>query len=166
MLPVSMWVLASCSSLLAPTATCNRFAGFPLLRKIYMRLPIGCSGVECDPLRWSERAFTGFRSIRFWRLAASRSAARAEARSKTAPKTATDKTETAAGETKKSAQPAPKPAEPKTQEAPRNGSLFDTEAAPLATSVPVSDEDDEEEILAEAGEQDSAEEGEESDEAA
>ena len=99
-------------------------------------------------------------------MAAAGKAARAEARSKTAPRTATDKIETAAGETKKSAQPAPKPAEPKRQEPPCNGSLFDTAAAPPANLVPASDADDEEEILAEIDEHTTVEEGEEIDEAA
>jgi hypothetical protein len=40
MLPVSMWVLASCSSLLAPTATRNRFAGFALLFDVKIQYKI------------------------------------------------------------------------------------------------------------------------------
>jgi hypothetical protein len=61
MLPASMWVRASCSLLSAPTATCSQSAGSPLLRKTYMRLPIGSSSAESDPWRWSQPAFTGFR---------------------------------------------------------------------------------------------------------
>ena len=99
-------------------------------------------------------------------MAAAGKAARAEARSKAAPRTATDKTETAAGETKTPAPPAPKPAEPKRREPPRNGSLFDTAATPPGNPVPLSDADDEEEILAEIDEQTPAEEGEELDEVA
>jgi PRTRC genetic system protein E len=83
-------------------------------------------------------------------MAAAGKAARAEARSKTAPKTATDKTETAAGETRKPAQQTPKPAEPKTQEPPRNASLFDVGASPESAPLSASDADEVEEILAEA----------------
>ncbi len=99
-------------------------------------------------------------------MAAAGKAARAEARSKTAPKTVTDKTETPAGETKKPVQQTSKPAEPKTQEPPRNASLFDTGPAPSEASNPASDADDEEEILAEAGEDEPLDEIDDLDEAA
>jgi PRTRC genetic system protein E len=99
-------------------------------------------------------------------MAAAGKAARAEARSKTAPKAATGKTETATVETKKSAEPAPRPAEPRKEEPPSNGSLFDKGPAPSAAFVPASDADEEEEILDEADEQGPAEAGEDFDEAA
>jgi PRTRC genetic system protein E len=99
-------------------------------------------------------------------MVAAAKAARAEARSKTAPKTVTGKTEPAADDTKKPAQQAPRPAEPKTQEPPRNASLFETGPVPSEASDPAADADDEEEILAEIDEQTPAEEGEEFDEAA
>ena len=98
-------------------------------------------------------------------MAAAAKAAKAEARSKTAAKTATAKTEAAAVETTKPADQAPRPAEPKKQEA-HNGSLFDTGPAPAAAFVPASDADDEEEILDEADEQGQAEAGQDFDEAA
>jgi PRTRC genetic system protein E len=81
-------------------------------------------------------------------MAAAGKAAKAEARSKTAAKTATANTEAAAVETRKPADQAPRPAEPKKQEA-RNASLFDTGPAPAAAPVPASDADEDEEILAE-----------------
>ena len=99
-------------------------------------------------------------------MAAAGKAARAEARSKTAPKTATDKTETAAGETKKPADAAPKPAEPRKPEPAHNASLFDIGQAPESTPISASDADDEEEILAGIDEQTPADEGEEFGEAA
>jgi PRTRC genetic system protein E len=81
-------------------------------------------------------------------MAAAGKAAKAEAKSKTAAKTATANTEVAAVETRKSADQAPRAAEPKKQEA-RNASLFDTGPAPAATPVPASDADEDGEILAE-----------------
>jgi PRTRC genetic system protein E len=98
-------------------------------------------------------------------MAAAAKAAKAEARSKTAAKTATAKTEASAVETTKPADQAPRPAEPKKQEA-HNASLFDTGPAPAAASVPASDADEDEEILDEADEQGPAEAGEDFDEAA
>ena len=83
-------------------------------------------------------------------IAAAAKTAKAEARSKVAPKTAPVRTESPADETKKPVDAAPKPAEPRKQEPARNASLFDIEPAPAAASVPVSNGDEEEEILAEA----------------
>jgi PRTRC genetic system protein E len=82
-------------------------------------------------------------------IAAAGKAAKAEARSKTAAKTATANTEAVVVETRKPADQAPRPAEPKKQEA-RNASLFDTGPAPAAAPVSASDADEEEEISAEA----------------
>ena len=48
---------------------------------------------------------------------------------------------------------APKPAEPRKMEPARNASLFDIGPAPAAP-LPTSDADEEEEILAEIGEED------------
>lgn len=86
-------------------------------------------------------------------MAAAGKAAKAEARSKATPKTAKDQTEAPAVETKKPAEQAPRPTEPKRQEPARNGSLFDAGPAPSAASMPESDADEEEEILAEDDEQ-------------
>ena len=84
-------------------------------------------------------------------MAAAAKAAKVEARSKVAPKTAPVPTEPAAAETQKPVVAAPKPAELRRQEPVRNASLFDigpaTAAAPLST--PDADEE-EDEILAEA----------------
>jgi len=99
-------------------------------------------------------------------MAAAAKAAKAEARSKTAAKIATARTEQAAVETKKPADEAPRPAEPRKQEPARNVSLFDPEPAPGATPVPASDADEEEEILAEAAEDEPADVPGELDEAA
>jgi PRTRC genetic system protein E len=82
-------------------------------------------------------------------MAEAAKAAKAEARSKTAAKTATAKTEASVVETKKPADQALRPAEPQKQEA-RNASLFDTGPAPAAAPVPASYADEDEEILAEA----------------
>ena len=84
-------------------------------------------------------------------MAAAARAAKADARSKVTPKTATVKTESSAVETRKPADQAPKPAEPKKQE-PRNASLFDTGPATGAAPVPASDADEDEEIPAEIAE--------------
>ena len=97
-------------------------------------------------------------------MAAAAKAAKAEARSKTAAKTATVKTE-AAVETGKPTDQAPRPAEPKKQE-PRNASLFETGPAPAAAPVPASDADEDEEILAEAAEDETTDESDDLDEAA
>jgi len=83
-------------------------------------------------------------------MAAAAKTAKAEARSKASAKTATAGAEPAATVTKKPAEIAPKPAEPKKSEPVRNESLFDIEPAQAATSVPMSNGDEDEEILAEA----------------
>jgi PRTRC genetic system protein E len=83
-------------------------------------------------------------------MAAAAKTAKAEAKSKAASKIAPASTEPAAAETKKPADAAPKPAEPRKQEPARSASLFDIGPAQAATSVPTSNGDDEEEILAEA----------------
>ena len=98
-------------------------------------------------------------------MAEAAKAAKAEARSKTAAKTATAKTEASVVETKKPADQAPRPAEPQKQEA-RNASLFDTGPAPAAAPVPASDLDEDEEILAEIAEDALADESDDFDEAA
>jgi hypothetical protein len=61
---------------------------------------------------------------------------------------------------------APKPAEPRKQEPARNASLFDIGPAPAAAAVSASDADEEEEILAEAAEDEPADESDDFDEAA
>jgi PRTRC genetic system protein E len=99
-------------------------------------------------------------------MAAAAKAAKAEARSKVTPKTAPVPTEPVGAETKKPADAAPKPAEPRKQEPARNASLFDIGPAFAAASVPVSDADEEEEILAEAADDDPVEEIDDLDEAA
>ena len=83
-------------------------------------------------------------------MAAAAKTAKAEARSKAAPKTAPVPTEPAVTETKKPADAAPKPAEPRKPEPARNASLFDIGSSPASAPLPASDEDEEEEILAEA----------------
>jgi PRTRC genetic system protein E len=83
-------------------------------------------------------------------MAAAAKAAKAEARSKTAAKPVPARTEPAATQAKKSVDEAPKPAEPRKQEPPRNANLFDTGPAPAAAPVPASDADEDEEILAES----------------
>jgi PRTRC genetic system protein E len=83
-------------------------------------------------------------------IAAAAKAAKAEARSKTAPKTAPVPTEPAGAETKKPADSAPKPDEPRKQEPARNASLFDIGLAPEPAPLSTPDADEEEEILAEA----------------
>ncbi len=98
-------------------------------------------------------------------MAAAAKTAKAEARSKTAPKPVPARAEPAATETKKSADEAPKPAESRKQEPARNASLFDTGPAPAAAPVPASDADEDEEILAEADDE-PADESEDFDEAA
>ncbi len=98
-------------------------------------------------------------------MAAAAKAAKAEARSKTAAKTATAKTEASAVETTKPSDQAPRPSEPKKQEA-HNASLFDTGPAPAAASVPAPDADEDEEILAEAAEDEPKDESDDFDEAA
>ena len=83
-------------------------------------------------------------------MAAAAKTAKAEARSKTAPKTEPTRTEPAVTETKKPADAAPKPAEARKAEPARNASLFDIGSSPASAPLPASDEDEEEEILAEA----------------
>jgi PRTRC genetic system protein E len=98
-------------------------------------------------------------------MAAAAKTAKAEARSKTIAKTATAKTEVSADETRKPADQASLPAVPKKQE-PRNASLFDTGPAPAAAPVPASEADENEEILAEAAEDEPTDESDDLDEAA
>lgn len=83
-------------------------------------------------------------------MAAAAKAAKAEARSKAASKPAPSRTEPAATETRKPADQAPKPVEPAKQEPARNVSLFDSGPVPAAAPVPALDQDEDEEILAEA----------------
>jgi len=99
-------------------------------------------------------------------MAAAAKTAKAEARSKMAQKTVPVQTEPAAAETKKPADAAPKSAEPRKQEPARNASLFDIGPATAAASVPVSDADDEEEILAESADDEPVDEIDDMDEAA
>jgi hypothetical protein len=99
-------------------------------------------------------------------MAAAAKAAKAEARSKVTPKTAPVPTEPAGAETKKPADAAPKPAEPRKQEPARNASLFDIGSAPESTPLSESDADEEEEILAEAAENEPTDESDDFDEAA
>ena len=99
-------------------------------------------------------------------MAAAAKTAKAEARSKTAPKTEPTRTEPAVTETKKPADAAPKPAEPRKQESARNASLFDIGPVTAAAPVPESDADDEEEILAETAEDEPVDESDDLDEAA
>jgi PRTRC genetic system protein E len=87
-------------------------------------------------------------------MAAAAKAAKAEARSRVVPKTAPVRTEPAAAETKKPVDAAPKPAEPRKQEPARNASLFDIRPSPESAPLSASDADEEEEILAEAAEDD------------
>jgi PRTRC genetic system protein E len=98
-------------------------------------------------------------------MAAAAKTAKAEARSKVAPKTPPVPTEPAAAETKKPADAAPKPAEPRKQEPARNASLFDMGPATVA-QLPISDGEEEEEILAEAPEDESTNDSDDLDEAA
>ena len=99
-------------------------------------------------------------------MAAAAKAAKVEARSKMAPKNAPVPTEPAAAETKMPANAAPKPAESRKQEPARNASLFyigpSRESAPLCAS----DASEEEEILAEADEDEPMDESDDLDEAA
>ncbi len=99
-------------------------------------------------------------------IAAAGKAAKAEARSKVAPKTAPIRTEPATAETKMPADTAPEPAVPRKQEPARNASLFDTGPAPAATPVPPFDADEDEEIPAEFAEDEPADKADDFDEAA
>lgn len=85
-------------------------------------------------------------------MAAAAKAAKAEARSKAASKPAPSRTEPAATETRKPADQAPTPVEPAKQEPARNVSLFDSGPVPAAAPVPALDQDEEEDVLADAAE--------------
>jgi PRTRC genetic system protein E len=97
-------------------------------------------------------------------MAAAAKAAKVEARSKTAAKTATAKTEGAV-ETSKPADQVLRPTELKKQE-PRNASLFDTGPAQAAAPASASDADEDNQILAEIAEDELADQADELDEAA
>ena len=97
-------------------------------------------------------------------MAAAAKAAKVEARSKTAAKTATAKTEGAV-ETSKPADQVLRPTELKKQE-PRNASLFDTGPAQAAAPASASDADEDDEILAEISENGPTDESDDFDEAA
>jgi PRTRC genetic system protein E len=99
-------------------------------------------------------------------MAAAAKTAKAEARSKVTLKTAPVRTEPAGAETKKPADAAPKPAEPRKQESARNASLFDVGPAPASAPLSIPDADEEEEILAEAEDDESVDELGDLDEAA
>jgi PRTRC genetic system protein E len=99
-------------------------------------------------------------------MAAAAKTAKAEARSKTAPKPVPARAEPAATETKKPADETPKPAESRKLEPARNASLFDIGPAAAAASMPVSNADDEEEILAETADDETVDEIDDLDEAA
>jgi PRTRC genetic system protein E len=86
-------------------------------------------------------------------MAAAAKAAKAEARSKTAPKPVPARTEPTAAETKKPADAASKPDEPRKQEPARNASLFDIEPPPESAPLSAPDANEEEEILSEADEE-------------
>ena len=85
-------------------------------------------------------------------MAAAGKAAKVEARSKVTAKTAPPRTEPLPAETKKPADGAPKPAEPRKPESARNASLFDLGPPPEPIPLISSDADEEEETLAEIGE--------------
>jgi hypothetical protein len=99
-------------------------------------------------------------------MAAAAKTAKAEARSKTAPKPVPARAEPAATETMKSADVAPKPVESRKQGPARNASLFDIGPTPASTPLSASDADEEEEILAGAAEEEPADEIDDFDEAA
>ena len=99
-------------------------------------------------------------------MAAAAKAAKAEARSKVTPKTAPVRTEPRGDETKKPVGTAPKPAEPGKQEPARNASLFDIGPSPESVPLCASDASEEEEILAEADEDEPTDESDDLDEAA
>jgi PRTRC genetic system protein E len=98
-------------------------------------------------------------------MAAAAKAAKAEARSKVAPKTVPVPTKPSAAEIKKPADAAPKTVDPRKQEPERNTSLFDIEPATVA-QLPISDADEDEEILAEIAEDEPADQADELGEAA
>ncbi len=97
-------------------------------------------------------------------MAAAAKTAKAEARSKTSSKTATAGPVPATTATKTPAEIAPKPAEPKKSEPARSASLFDI--GPSPESAPPSASDEEEEILAEATDDEPMDEPDDLDEAA
>jgi PRTRC genetic system protein E len=99
-------------------------------------------------------------------MAAAAKTAKAEARSKVASKPVPAQPEPAATQTKKSADAAPKSAEPRKQEPARNASLFDIGPAPASAPLPLSDADEEEEILAEDAEDEPTDDTDDFDEAA
>ena len=99
-------------------------------------------------------------------MAAAAKTAKAEARSKVASKPVPAQPEPAATQTKKSADAAPKSAEPRKQEPARNASLFDIGPAPASAPLPLSDADEEEEILAEDAEDEPTDDTDDLDEAA
>lgn len=97
-------------------------------------------------------------------MAAAAKAAKAEVRSKVAPKTAPVRTEPATSEATKPVDAAPKPAEPRKQDTARNASLFDI--GPMPDSTPSSASDEDEEIFAEVAEDEPTDESDDLDEAA
>ena len=101
-------------------------------------------------------------------MAAAAKTAKAEARSKVTPKTAPVPTEPAGAETKRPVDAAPKPAEARKAESAHNASLFDIgpASAPASTTLPASDMEEEEEILAGGAEDEPTDESDDLDEAA
>jgi len=99
-------------------------------------------------------------------MAAAAKTAKAEVRSKTSSKTGTAGAEAAATVAKKPAEIAPKPAEPKKSEPARSASLFDIGPAQVESSVHMSNGDEEKEILAEAEDDEPADELDDLDDAA
>ena len=99
-------------------------------------------------------------------MAAAAKTAKAEARSKVAPKTPPVPTEPAGAEKKKPADAAPKPAEPRKQEPARNASLFDIGSGAVPAVFPAPDANEEEEVLAETDVDEPADESDDFDEAA
>ncbi|HTY84768.1 MAG TPA: PRTRC system protein E [Silvibacterium sp.] len=99
-------------------------------------------------------------------MAAAAKAAKAETRSKVAPKNSPVRPEPTAAETKKPSDAAPKPAEPRKPEPARSASLFDVGASPESAPLSASDADEEEEIKAEAVENEPTDDSDDLDEAA
>ena len=99
-------------------------------------------------------------------MAAAAKAAKAEARSKVAAKTAPVRTEPAGTETRKPADAGAQARRTEETRAARNASLFDTGPAPAAAPVPASDADEDEEILAEIAEDEPTDDPDDLDEAA
>jgi PRTRC genetic system protein E len=98
-------------------------------------------------------------------MAVAAKTAKAEARSKTSSKTTTAGAQPATTATKTPGEIAPKPAEPKKSEPARSASLFDIGPAPESAPLSASDEE-EEEILAEATDDEPTDEPDDLDEAA